>query len=100
MGVLFAHLEEPVPTVTERRPDLRAGIDAVIATALAKEAGDRYSTCRELIEAAGTELQDSEEGHPPSGSHSEEPVALGCTGDDRRVRCGRRGCRCSPNDTG
>ena len=50
--LLFAHLQEPPPALTEHRPELPAGIDAVIATAMAKDAGDRYATCSELVDAA------------------------------------------------
>jgi serine/threonine-protein kinase len=52
IAVLYAHLEEDPPAVTERRPELPAGIDAVVRTALAKAPDDRYGTCRELVDAA------------------------------------------------
>ena len=52
VGVVFAHLSETPPKPSELRPDLGAGIDDVVARALAKEPGERYSTCGELADAA------------------------------------------------
>jgi serine/threonine-protein kinase len=56
LAVLWAHLDDEPPALTERRPELAAGADAVVAKALAKEPDDRYPTCRELVEAAGAAL--------------------------------------------
>src|SRR5947209_6684302 len=52
LSVVFAHLNEPPPRLSEARPDLPAAFDAVFATALAKSPNDRYSTCGELARAA------------------------------------------------
>jgi serine/threonine-protein kinase len=52
LSVLFAHLNAPPPRLTDVRPNLPEAFDAVFATALAKTAGERYSTCGELIDAA------------------------------------------------
>src|SRR3954463_4593010 len=52
VGALFAHLEEPIPLVGERRVELPAELDEVFARALAKEPGDRFDTCSDLVEAA------------------------------------------------
>ena len=49
---LFAHMTDPPPVVTGRRPDLPAEFDAVIARAMAKEPADRYATASELARAA------------------------------------------------
>jgi serine/threonine-protein kinase len=56
LQVLFAHLKEPAPLVTGLRPDLPESIDAVLQKALAKAPDDRFSTCSELIAAAGEAL--------------------------------------------
>jgi DNA-binding beta-propeller fold protein YncE len=52
MAVLWGHVNDPVPSASVRNPDLAEGIDGVLRKALAKEPADRYSNCRELIEAA------------------------------------------------
>jgi streptogramin lyase len=49
IAVLFAHLEEPPPSLTERRPEFPNEIEPVIAKALAKEPDDRYQTCQDLV---------------------------------------------------
>jgi ABC-type transport system substrate-binding protein/class 3 adenylate cyclase/streptogramin lyase len=56
LQVLFAHLKEPAPLVTGLRPDLPESIDAVLQKGLAKAPDDRFSTCSELIAAAGEAL--------------------------------------------
>jgi ABC-type transport system substrate-binding protein len=57
LSVLFAHLNDPPPRLTEVRPDLPEAFDAVFETALAKSPDDRYSTCGELAGAARAALQ-------------------------------------------
>ena len=49
---LFAHFEAPPPAVTALVPDAPAGLDAVIAQALAKDPADRYQTAGDLARAA------------------------------------------------
>jgi serine/threonine protein kinase/WD40 repeat protein len=51
MAVLWAHMYEPPPSVTTRRPDLPAAVDWVLARALAKTPADRYGSCGEFIDA-------------------------------------------------
>jgi Protein kinase domain len=51
VGMIYAHLVEPPPAITERRPDLPVELDAVLARALSKRPADRYQSCRELVTA-------------------------------------------------
>jgi serine/threonine-protein kinase len=51
-AVLYAHLSEPPPLVSELRPDLPRALDAVIAAAMAKDPAARPGTATELIERA------------------------------------------------
>ena len=46
MAVLYAHLSEPPPPLTSRRPDLPPAVDEVLARALAKAPEDRYAQLR------------------------------------------------------
>ena len=57
LSVVFAHLNEPPPRLSDLRRGLPEAFDAVFATALAKSPDDRYSTCGELVEAARAALQ-------------------------------------------
>jgi serine/threonine-protein kinase len=51
LAVLWAHLHDPPPTVSRSRPELPPALDAVLATALAKEPGERYATCMQFAAA-------------------------------------------------
>lgn len=51
VALMYAHLLEPPPAVTNKRPDLSPDVDAVVAKAMAKNADDRYSTAPEFAAA-------------------------------------------------
>jgi hypothetical protein len=50
-ALLQAHLAEPPPRLTSRRPDLPPAADDVLAKALAKAPEHRYDSCREFAAA-------------------------------------------------
>jgi hypothetical protein len=50
-AVVHAHLSEPPPPVTSRRPGLPQAVDGVLAKALAKAPGDRYASCGQFADA-------------------------------------------------
>jgi YVTN family beta-propeller protein len=52
LATLWAHLDEPPPAASRRNPALAGELDAVLARGLAKEAGERSATCRELVDDA------------------------------------------------
>jgi serine/threonine-protein kinase len=56
MAVIYAQVSQPAPTVTSRRPDLPAAVDAVLARALAKAPGDRWARCQEFATALRASL--------------------------------------------
>jgi YVTN family beta-propeller protein len=60
---MYAHLNEDPPSVLAARADAPAGLDAVVARAMAKEPGDRYQTAGELGRASLEAL----EGRLPEG---------------------------------
>ena len=57
LSVVFAHLNEPPPRLTDVRPDLPLAFDTVFATALAKSPDERYSTCGDFAKAARAALR-------------------------------------------
>jgi hypothetical protein len=77
--VLYAHIQDPPPKLTELRPDLPAEIDDVIAKSLAKDPDERYASCGELVEGArealAPVLQDSE---PVDAAETSEVPAADC----------------------
>ena len=50
-AVMYAHLHDPPPSATERRPKLPQGVDRVIGKAMAKRPADRYTTAGALAAA-------------------------------------------------
>jgi serine/threonine protein kinase len=56
LTVMYAQLYAPPPPATARRPDLPTAVDAVLATALAKNPADRYATCGQFAEELRTAL--------------------------------------------
>jgi tRNA A-37 threonylcarbamoyl transferase component Bud32/CheY-like chemotaxis protein len=52
VAVIYAHLSEEPPRLASVRPELPAGLDAVIAKALEKAPERRFKTCADLISAA------------------------------------------------
>jgi serine/threonine protein kinase/streptogramin lyase len=73
MAVLWAHMSQPPPKVTEQQPNLADAIDEVVAKAMAKLPDDRYATCGELIAAARLSFSE-----PPSqGGIRDDAVAAG-----------------------
>ncbi|RBO96164.1 protein kinase domain-containing protein [Nocardia puris] len=70
-AVIAGHLHHQPPPLSSRRPDLPPALDAVLARALAKEPGDRFTTCAEFADAARDALAGAPQvGHAP-------PTALG-----------------------
>ncbi|MFE2311211.1 serine/threonine-protein kinase [Streptomyces sp. NPDC059411] len=51
MALLWAHQYDPPPPVSSRRPGLPAGVDEVLARALAKSPEDRWGSCLEFTGA-------------------------------------------------
>lgn len=51
-AVLFAHMSDEPPKVTDQRPELPGDLDEVIAKAMAKDPDQRHSTAGELLRDA------------------------------------------------
>ena len=48
-AVMYAHVVDPPPSISERRPELPAALDDVIAAGMAKDPDDRPPTARALL---------------------------------------------------
>src|SRR3954451_811959 len=53
---MYAHLQEPPPSVSDTLPSVPRDLDTVIARAMAKEADERYPSAGDLARAAGAAL--------------------------------------------
>jgi predicted ATPase/serine/threonine protein kinase len=62
VAVFHAQLLEPPPLVTDIVPDLPEALDDVVARAMAKSEADRFSSGRELIDAARAALGQAQPG--------------------------------------
>ncbi len=59
LTLMYAQLYAPAPSAAGRRPDLPSAVDAVLATALAKNPADRFPTCGQFAEALRAALGSS-----------------------------------------
>ncbi|MFI5533955.1 serine/threonine-protein kinase [Kitasatospora sp. NPDC051853] len=51
LALLWAHLHDEAPPLSELRPELAAGLNAVLGRALAKTPEERYGSCLEFVAA-------------------------------------------------
>jgi len=89
VGTIYAHLEDPPPSVSELAPAL-VEMDEVVARAMAKSRDDRFASCHELAVAAGRAI-----GTPPlepaplaPTQVARQPGARARAGQARRRRIG------------
>ena len=88
VAVLFAHVQDTVPRITDLRPDLPSTIDEIAARAMAKRPEHRYASAgdlsRDLSEAVGayryshdrpSRVVTEPTGPPPDVVRAPEPVA-------------------------
>ncbi|OBF25921.1 serine/threonine-protein kinase PknH/PknJ [Mycobacterium sp. ACS4331] len=66
-ALMTAHLQQPPPRVTAVAHNLPAALDAVIATAMAKDPARRYQTAAEFAAAAASALNDDRTIPAPRG---------------------------------
>jgi tRNA A-37 threonylcarbamoyl transferase component Bud32 len=76
LTLMYAQLYAPAPSAADRRPDLPSAVDAVLATALAKNPADRFPTCGQFAEALRAALGSSDYASPgPSAPAAGPPPA-------------------------
>jgi YVTN family beta-propeller protein len=83
LRVLWAHVHDPPPRISDYRPDLPAALDDAIGRALAKDPGDRHPSCGALVAAAQAALAGAA---PASGHHRVGRAAARRPGGRRRRR--------------
>ena len=59
VAVMYAHLADPPPQITQERPELPPELDAVISCAMAKNPEERYSSAMRMMEAFEHALGDN-----------------------------------------
>jgi tRNA A-37 threonylcarbamoyl transferase component Bud32 len=64
IAVIYAHLSDAPPGVSERRPGLPSELDPVLATGMAKLRDERWSTCGALVDAARAALGEPADAAP------------------------------------
>jgi serine/threonine-protein kinase len=52
VAVLYAHMQDPPPKITDARPDVPPALDEVLAKAMAKKPDDRFASATEFVDAA------------------------------------------------
>jgi serine/threonine-protein kinase len=93
-AVLYAHLSEPPPSLSSRRPGLPSAADEVLARAMAKIPEERYGTCQEFADALraalgrtpyypGNSATAPAGAQPAAPSTSEMPAPAAATADQR-----------------
>jgi len=74
MAVIYAHMNEPPPSLLEQRPDLPAATDQVISRAMAKTADQRYESCGDFANALREALDVASYGSHPSAAGPARPL--------------------------
>jgi hypothetical protein len=95
-ALLYAHLSEPPPRLTERRAELPDVLDAVIARGLAKQPAERHRSASQLVADAAAALDPDSSSSPSLGSslvvesdNSTLPGIPPPTNGDARLRFGQ-----------
>jgi len=72
VAVAMKHVNEPIPDVFERRPDVSAAVAAVVDRATAKDPAERYGSIAEMVR----ELEATLEVEAARGGSSDEATAV------------------------
>ncbi len=79
-AIMLKHLQEPVPSVLQERPDLPQSIEHVLSRALAKRPEERYRSVGELVDdlsiSSGTQARGVSTAQPRSEQRLEEPHSV------------------------
>jgi Protein kinase domain len=95
LSVVFAHLNEPPPTLSAARANLPQALDEVVATALAKDPNKRYQICSALVVAARDAITGGSASRPRRGV-TRVAAALAAVAIASTVYLGTRGSDHAP----
>jgi serine/threonine-protein kinase len=70
IALLWAHQYDQPPALSEKRPGIEAGLDGVLAKALAKVPEDRYGSCLEFVAALRAAASGAGGPRPPAAVES------------------------------
>jgi len=73
--ITYAHVSQPPPKPSERRPELAGGLDAIVARGMAKEPGERPESARALVAGAAMVLRTASYAAPVSAARDLAPAA-------------------------
>ena len=73
MAIAMKHVNDPVPSVRERRPEVSARLDSVVACAMAKNPEDRFPSMQAMVAALEACLAEL----PDTGHLREQPEDTG-----------------------
>jgi hypothetical protein len=90
MAVAMKHLREPVPRVRDRRRDVPASVDAIVARAMAKRPEERFPSTEDMVAALEAARDDI------AADSSEGATGVLRRADAGRGRSGRRRRAVSP----
>jgi len=84
MAKLWAHVQDPCPAPSEKRPELVTAFDDVVACATAKEPDDRYGRASDLAAAVAAAV--SEQRAPDTGRAAIQPTHIsGADADEHEI---------------
>jgi serine/threonine-protein kinase len=101
VALMYAHLLEAPPLVTEKRPDLPAEIDEVVIKAMAKSRDERYQTPKEVASELRRVLSGAAAGSPAAAAAGggRETVLAGATVSGEDEGSGTRASTPKPGET-
>jgi tRNA A-37 threonylcarbamoyl transferase component Bud32 len=68
IGVMLMHATEPPPPIRQRRPEIPAGVEAVLIQGLAKQPADRYPTGQSFMQAMAAGAGAPAGAYPPGAA--------------------------------
>lgn len=83
VGIIMKHVQAPVPSILQKRPDLPQAIDDIIRKAMAKDKTDRYRTVGEMANALVAVARDQPTAIAQALPKSIPPVSAEPTGVEK-----------------